>query len=78
VHTLKRLIRGNISKSHNDSGIDQSISDGYMLHQGLMVMEVKHNTRSDIKQTPMTRLIQTQGQFPELTRAPALTLPQGR
>jgi hypothetical protein len=28
--------------SHSDSEIDQSISDGYVLHQMLMVMEMEH------------------------------------
>jgi hypothetical protein len=43
VLRLKHPIRG-IDRSHNDSEIDQSISDGYMLHQRLMVMKVKCRT----------------------------------
>jgi hypothetical protein len=41
VLTLKHPIRG-IDRSHSDSEIDQSISDGYVLHQRLMVMGMKH------------------------------------
>jgi hypothetical protein len=40
VLRLKHPIRG-IDKSHSESEIDQSISDGYVLHHKLMVMEVK-------------------------------------
>jgi hypothetical protein len=41
VLRLKHPIRG-IDRSHSDSEIDQSISDGYVLHQRLMVMGMKH------------------------------------
>jgi hypothetical protein len=41
VLRLKHPIRG-IDTSHRDSEIDQSISDGYVLHQMLMAMEMRH------------------------------------